>query len=133
MIIKQKHKRGFCPCFSPLRTLIRRPNGSVEVSNDILSVDQIFAEPHNLKNGHIRFDSDVYQDPLLGQRVLPQPNEQSSTAGMSDEEIAATVIPKGIQTLAETSLLRDLRPMMPVEDSDPASVESDAPVSSPSE
>lgn len=111
----------------PIVVLVGKKDKKV---NNLLSVDQFFAQPHLLCNGFIDTSPELAENPATQGHMFPLQGPQLPKR--TDDELLAMNVSKHCQTLAEVSALaKSLRPDVDV--NDPSVEDSSELITQPSE
>lgn len=76
----------------------------------MLAVDQFFSQSHRLRNGFVDTSPSCLDDSAAAAHITPVEGEQPFPADMTDDDIHGLVVSKKVQTPAELSRLKSLRP-----------------------
>lgn len=111
----------------PIVVLVGKKDKKV---NNLLSVDQFFAQPHLLCNGFIDTSPELAENPATQGHMFPL--QEPQLPKRTDDELLSMNVSKHCQTLAEVSALaKSLRPDVDV--NEPSIEDSSEPTSQSSE
>lgn len=100
----------FCLSSSKEFTIKVSPVKPVVKESAMLAVDQFFSQHHRLRNGFVDTSPRCLDDSAAAAHITPVEGEKPFPADMTDDEIHGLVVSKKVQTPAELSRLKSLRP-----------------------